>query len=95
MAIPSIKQKLFKFLFNKDVTITIQFFNSFSCSIFATAEDQRSLSFHSVHPLPFLPGGLNLQPIFQKEGLDRTSTFRKGVSFSRWGGGFNFQIKKK
>ena len=38
-----IKQKLFKFLFYKDLTIKLQFFNSFSCRVFSTGEDQRSL----------------------------------------------------
>ena len=46
-------------------------------------------------------GGVSLQPNFQKEGLDRTSTFRvgdagkEGVTFFRGGGGCNFHIKNK
>ena len=42
VAIHSIKQKLFKFLFYKDLAIKIKFFNSFSCRVFPTGEDQRS-----------------------------------------------------
>ena len=53
---------------------------------------------HSLHP-PFLllgevgEGGLNVQPNFQKGGLDRISTFRggllgkSGVTFFKRGGG--------
>ena len=40
VAIPSIKQKLFKFLFYKD--LAIEFFNSFSCRVFPTEDDQGS-----------------------------------------------------
>ena len=40
VAIHSIKQKLFKFLFYRDLAIKIKFFNSFSCRVFPTAEDQ-------------------------------------------------------
>ena len=50
MAIPSIKQKLFKFLFYKDVAIKIQIFNSFSCRVFPTGEYQSSPPSRSVHP---------------------------------------------
>ena len=61
---------------------------------------------HSVHPRPFLlrggwGGGVEPPTKFQKGGLNRTSTFRggllekRGVTFSREGGGFNFHIKNK
>ena len=58
--------------------------------------DQRG-EYHSGHPPPFCRG-LSLQPNFQKEGLDRTSTFRGGLLGKRWvagggGGGCNFHIK--
>ena len=36
VAMPSIKQKLFKFLFHKDAAIKIQFYKSFCCRIFPT-----------------------------------------------------------
>ena len=57
-------------------------------------ESQRSI--HSVRPPPppFAGGGegrLNLQPSFQKGGLDRTSTFREGDFFT---GGCNFKKRK-
>ena len=45
-------------------------------------------------PPPFAGGGegrLNLQPSFQKGGLDRTSTFREGNFFT---GGCNFKKRK-
>ena len=71
MAIHSIKQKLVKFLFYKDVAIKIQFFNSFSRRVFHTGEDQQRPPSDSVHT-PFLLGELYLQPNFQKVGLDRT-----------------------
>ena len=56
---------------------------------------------HSVHPSPFLleGGGLNLQPNFEKGGLERTSTFtgwllgKRRVTFFR--GGCNFHTQKK
>ena len=43
---------------------------------------------------PLSARGLRLQPNFQKEGLDRTSTFRAGDVF-RGGGACNFHIKNK
>ena len=55
-------------------------------------------------PLPFsaVGSGLNLQPNFQKEGLDRTWTFREGllgktgdIFQGGGGGGCNFHIKNK
>ena len=56
-------------------------------------ESQRSI--HSVRPPPHpFAGGegrLNLQPNFQKGGLDRTSTFREGDFFT---GGCNFKKRK-
>ena len=70
MFIPSLKQKLFKLLFYKDVAIKAQFFNRFSCRVFPTGKDQRSPPSYSVHPPPISAGGgLNLQPNFQKGGL--------------------------
>ena len=55
---------------------------------------------NSVHPTLSAGGrGLNLQPNFQKGGLEKTPTFRgellgkKGVTFFRWG--CNFHIKNK
>ena len=52
-------------------------------------------TYHSVHPPPFLLGGLNLLPNFQKEGLDRTSTLRGGNFERRGRGGCNFAKNEK
>ena len=43
---------------------------------------------------PLSARGLDLRPNFQKEGLDRTSTFRGG-GFFRGGGACNFHIENK
>ena len=55
---------------------------------------KKTYIFYSVHPPPPFCWGLNLQPNFQKGGLDRTSSYRGGLLGKRRGDHF-FQKKKK
>ena len=85
MTIPSIKQKLFNFLFYKSVAIKIQFFNSSSGRVFPSGEGQRSPPPHNIYPA-----------ISKWGGLDRTSTFKGGllgkkrITFFKGGEGGHF-----
>ena len=68
MAIPSIKQNLFNFLFSKDVAIKIQFLSSLFCRVFPTGENQRCPPSHSMHPSISAEGGVESPTKFSKRG---------------------------